>query len=99
MKVSSSNPGLLRTYATFYATLALSVIFYRLSPFHPLARYPGPVLARVSKLWFVSVRRSAPKYSMLILCLPKAYLGWRGRQHVHYMNLHKKYGDVVRVGT
>ena len=31
--------------------------------------------------------------------LPKARLGWKGRQHIHYMNLHKKYGDVVRVGT
>jgi len=24
---------------------------YRLSPFHPLARYPGPAIAKTSKLW------------------------------------------------
>jgi hypothetical protein len=32
-------------------TLCLSVTVYRLPPFHPLARYPGPVLARVSRFW------------------------------------------------
>jgi len=26
-------------------------IMYRLSPFHPLAKYPGPTLAKISKLW------------------------------------------------
>ena len=96
----SSNPNLLiRTYAIFYTTLISSVVFYRLSPFHPLARYPGPVLAKVSNLWFVSIRGTAFKCSRLIPYLPKAHLGWQGRQHVHYMNLHKKYGDAVRVGT
>jgi len=96
----SSNPNLLlRTYAIFYTTLISSVVLYRLSPFHPLAKYPGPTLAKVSNLWFVSIRGSALKCERLISCLPKAYLGWQGRQHVHYMNLHKKYGDVVRVGA
>lgn len=26
-------------------------ILYRLSPFHPLASYPGPFAARISKFW------------------------------------------------
>ena len=57
---SSVLGPLFRTYAIFYTTLISSVVFYRLSPFHPLARYPGPVLAKVSKLWFVSIRGGCP---------------------------------------
>ncbi len=26
-------------------------LMYRLSPFHPLAKYPGPAIAKTSKLW------------------------------------------------
>ena len=96
---SSVLGPLLRTYATFYTSLASSIVIYRLSPFHPLARYPGPVLAKISKLWFVSTRGCMPECSVLTIRLSKAYLGWQGKQHVHYRNLHKKYGDVVRVGT
>lgn len=32
------------------ASLAISTIAYRLSPFHPLAKYPGPLLWRVSSM-------------------------------------------------
>ena len=52
---SSALGPLLRTYAIFHTTLISSVVLYRLSPFHPLARYPGPLSAKISKLWFVSV--------------------------------------------
>ena len=52
---SSTLGPLLRTYAIFHTTLISSIVLYRLSPFHPLARYPGPVIAKISKLWFVSV--------------------------------------------
>ena len=55
--------------------------------------------AKITKLWFVSVDGRFFEYSRLILRRSKARLGWQGKQHVHYRNLHKKYGDVVRVGT
>ncbi|TFK19398.1 cytochrome P450 [Coprinopsis marcescibilis] len=38
-----------KAVATFNASLATSIALYRLSPWHPLAGYPGPVLARLSK--------------------------------------------------
>ena len=39
------------SYAVYLGTLITSVILYRLSPFHPLYRYPGPVWWRTSMLW------------------------------------------------
>ena len=39
------------SFSLFYLTLLLSITTYRLSPFHPLAKYPGPYIARISKLW------------------------------------------------
>ncbi|KAJ4483590.1 cytochrome P450 [Lentinula aciculospora] len=41
------------TSGAFYASLLSSIILYRLSPFHPLAKVPGPVMHKVSKLWSV----------------------------------------------
>lgn len=37
--------------ATFITGLASSLALYRLSPWHPLAVYPGPPLAKLSKWW------------------------------------------------
>ena len=42
-------------YSAYWALIILYTIAYRLSPFHPLARYPGPLLCRVSKLWIAYI--------------------------------------------
>ena len=41
----------LLAYALFYASLLSSIILYRVSPFHPLAKYPGPLIGKISQLW------------------------------------------------
>ena len=38
-------------FTTYIGALILFTLAYRLSPFHPLAKYPGPVIAKTSKWW------------------------------------------------
>ena len=45
----------LQCLALYLTTLAASIAAYRLSPFHPLARYPGPVLGKLSGFWMAYV--------------------------------------------
>lgn len=53
-------------FATFYATLITSIAFYRLSPWHPLAKNPGPTLAKFSKLWAIFMLSSERRHSTTI---------------------------------
>ena len=56
--------ALLVVYSTYLATLVFSIVAYRLSPWHPLARYPGPIGCKLSKFWlaFVCVRGYQHRY-------------------------------------
>src|ERR1700712_2482139 len=47
----------------YLATLTLSVVGYRLSPWHPLAGIPGPLLARVSKVWMAYVAKDGKQHT------------------------------------
>jgi hypothetical protein len=40
-----------RCLILYTMSLLASVITYRLSPFHPLARFPGPWQARITRMW------------------------------------------------
>lgn len=48
--LESKFVGVFFIYSLFYFVLALSIILYRLSPFHSLAKHPGPSILKVSKL-------------------------------------------------
>ncbi|THH05653.1 hypothetical protein EW145_g4639 [Phellinidium pouzarii] len=41
----------LSSFTIFYLVLISSIAAYRLSPWHPLAQYPGPILAKLTKFW------------------------------------------------
>ena len=50
------------TFATFYSALLFSITSYRLSPFHPLAKYPGPVACKLSKFWMAYIARQGVQH-------------------------------------
>ena len=43
--------SLVLAYGAYWALLVTFTTVYRLSPFHPLSSYPGPVITRVTRLW------------------------------------------------
>ncbi|KAL6304641.1 cytochrome P450 [Sparassis latifolia] len=54
--------ALLLSYGVYYGTLLGSIVTYRLSPFHPLSNYSGPLLSKISKLWLVYVTSKGKQY-------------------------------------
>ncbi|KAF5366924.1 hypothetical protein D9757_010825 [Collybiopsis confluens] len=53
---TATPSSILNTYLIFFTVLPLSIVLYRLSPFHPLAKIPGPWIFKVSKFWLVYIR-------------------------------------------
>ena len=43
--------AVLLAFLTHGSAVISFTLMYRLSPFHPLAKYPGPAIAKTSKLW------------------------------------------------
>ena len=60
------------SFSLFYAALCASVVAYRLSPWHPLAKYPGPFLAKISQLWFAQ-KTTTGKWSVILKELHDEY--------------------------
>lgn len=77
--VNSLILAALKVFGIFWSTLITSILVYRVSPWHPLAKYPGPLICKLTKFYL-------------------AFLSLRGKQYLYYSGLHKKYGDVVRIG-
>ncbi|GJE95941.1 cytochrome P450 [Phanerochaete sordida] len=48
--------------AAFHAAMLASIALYRVSPWHPLANYPGPLLAKLSKWWLVWKERHGKQH-------------------------------------
>ncbi|KAH9006681.1 high nitrogen upregulated cytochrome P450 monooxygenase 2 [Lactarius hengduanensis] len=45
------SAAVLLAFVTYGGAVSSFALIYRLSPFHPLAKYPGPAIAKTSKLW------------------------------------------------
>lgn len=41
------------SFVTYLGTLLLSIVLYRIAPYHPLAKYPGPFLNKLTKFRMV----------------------------------------------
>ncbi|KAI0355826.1 high nitrogen upregulated cytochrome P450 monooxygenase 2 [Trametes cingulata] len=50
------------SFGTYLGTLALAVFAYRASPFHRLARFPGPFLCRLSKFYMAGIGFGGRQY-------------------------------------
>ncbi|KAF4546295.1 Cytochrome p450 protein [Lasiodiplodia theobromae] len=79
--------------ASFLAGLYTSLLTYRLTPLHPLHRFPGPVLARATSLWlpFNVWHKFTPTSSATSHTIPQAFKTLTA--------LHATHGPYVRVGT
>ncbi|CAL1708270.1 unnamed protein product [Somion occarium] len=51
VQFTSLVTAVLAIFVSYYFILLALVTGYRLSPFHPLAQYPGPLPGKMSKLW------------------------------------------------
>ncbi|KIJ45855.1 hypothetical protein M422DRAFT_226922 [Sphaerobolus stellatus SS14] len=49
--LSSWYKAVLASSFVFTVALLASIVAYRLSPFHPLSKYPGPYICKISKIW------------------------------------------------
>lgn len=49
----STFTAILTAYSVYIVSLLLSIAIYRTTPLHPLSKYPGPFLCKLSKFWLV----------------------------------------------
>ncbi|EMD31227.1 hypothetical protein CERSUDRAFT_60323, partial [Gelatoporia subvermispora B] len=54
--------SILVSYLVFLVVLAFSVVVHRISPFHPLARFPGPLSHKISRLSLTSIALSCREH-------------------------------------
>nr|AAX81445.1 high nitrogen upregulated cytochrome P450 monooxygenase 1 [Phanerodontia chrysosporium] len=60
-------------YLAYWSLLSTFVVAYRISPFHPLARYPGPLLCKISKGWLAYVAGKGGKAHLYVQDLHMRY--------------------------
>ncbi len=60
-------------FIAHWSLLVLLTVGYRLSPLHPLARFPGPIMCRISKGWLAYLTVKDKKAHLYIKDLHERY--------------------------
>jgi len=63
--VQSPYIALSLAFAAYWSSLVFFTVAYRHSSFHPLAKYPGPFLARTSKWWSAYLSGTGNQHRLL----------------------------------
>jgi hypothetical protein len=63
----------LATSITYWLLMLMFTVAYRLSPFHPLAKYPGPLWCKISKGWLAYLVFKRGRAHMYVHELHKHY--------------------------
>ncbi|KAI0821898.1 high nitrogen upregulated cytochrome P450 monooxygenase 2 [Trametes gibbosa] len=64
--------AILFSFAVYSSALALSILGYRASRWHPLARYPGPLACCLSKFWLATIGFGGRQH-LYLKCLHERY--------------------------
>jgi hypothetical protein len=66
MLYSGNSASLLSTafsvFTLFWASILASIVVYRLSPWHPLASYPGPLICKLTKFHIAFMSLGGKQY-------------------------------------
>ncbi|KAI8969884.1 cytochrome P450 [Trametes punicea] len=67
VRKQSESPLLATTaiISTYLLTALTITALYRLSPFHPLASYPGPRIAKLTSLWLSYISSTGKRYEII----------------------------------
>ena len=59
---SGTIQAAVKVFSLFWSTLAASILCYRISPWHPLAQYPGPLICKLSKFHLAFLSRTGKQF-------------------------------------
>lgn len=59
---SSTILAAVKVFSLFWSTLVTSILVYRVSPWHPLAKYPGPLLCKLTKFHVACICLGGKQY-------------------------------------
>lgn len=62
---NSAVVGLILVYAASWSLILSFTVIYRISPFHPLYNFPGPLACKISKFWLAFLTRSGKAHEYI----------------------------------